>query len=138
MLRDLARNLSNAGFRIGICDERSEIAACFGGIAQCDLGPRTDVMDGCPKSEGMLMMLRSMAPQVLAVDEITAPEDAAALLTAAGCGAVLLATAHGEGDGLSRRPLYRKLLEERVFQRVVTIRRTEHGRTYAVEEPEPW
>ena len=82
LLRDLIRELScggtwGAGKNVSVVDERSEIAACFGGVAQCDLGPRTDVMDGCPKSEGMLMMLRSMAPQVLAVDEITAPEDIA-------------------------------------------------------------
>ena len=54
---------------VSVVDERSEIAACFEGIAQCDLGPRADVMDGCPKAEGMLMMLRSMAPDVMAVDE---------------------------------------------------------------------
>ena len=65
LLRDLIRELScggtwGAGKNVSVVDERSEIAACFGGIAQCDLGPRTDVMDGCPKSEGMLMMLRSM------------------------------------------------------------------------------
>ena len=63
------RGTWGAGKNVSVVDERSEIAACFGGVAQCDLGPRTDVMDGCPKSEGMLMMLRSMAPQVLAVDE---------------------------------------------------------------------
>lgn len=64
LLRDLIRELScggtwGAGKNVSVVDERSEIAACFGGVAQCDLGPRTDVMDGCPKSEGMLMMLRS-------------------------------------------------------------------------------
>ena len=69
LLRDLIRELScggtwGAGKNVSVVDERSEIAACFGGVAQCDLGPRTDVMDGCPKSEGMLMMLRSMAPLV--------------------------------------------------------------------------
>ena len=72
LLRDLIRELScggtwGAGKNVSVVDERSEIAACFGGVAQCDLGPRTDVMDGCPKSQGMLMMLRSMSPQVLAV-----------------------------------------------------------------------
>ena len=115
LLRDLIRELScggtwGAGKNVSVVDERSEIAACFGGIAQCDLGPRTDVMDGCPKSEGMLMMLRSMAPQVLAVDEITAPEDVAALCAAAGCGVTVLATAHGENRAdLSRRAVYAPL-----------------------------
>ena len=91
-------------------------------------------MDGCPKSEGMLMMLRSMAPQVLAVDEITAPEDVAALVSAAGCGVTLLATAHGAGrEDLSRRKLYRGLLEEGVFRRLVRIRREAGRRIYKVE-----
>lgn len=142
LLRDLVRCISEGEgtppLRVGLADERGEVAALYGGVPQLQVGRRTDVVEGCPKAQGAMLLLRAMNPQVLALDEITAPEDAAALLTAAGCGAVLLATAHGEGDSLSRRPLYRRLLEERVFQRVVTICRTEQGRTYAVEEPEPW
>ena len=76
-----------------------------------------------------------MNPQVLAVDEITAPEDAAALRTAAGCGVTLLATAHGAGrEDLTRRPLYRGLLEEGMFRRLVEITRREGRREYRVEE----
>ena len=141
LLRDLIRELScggtwGAGKNVSVVDERSEIAACFGGVAQCDLGPRTDVMDGCPKSEGMLMMLRSMAPQVLAVDEITAPEDVEAILQAAGCGVSLLATAHGNSvKDLSLRPVYRRLLESGVFRRVILLKRAPDGsRSAAVEE----
>ena len=74
-------------------------------------------------------------PQVLAADEITAPEDVAALRTACGCGVTLLATAHGEGRGdLERRALYRPLLEDRCFRRLVRIVRDEAGRHYQVEE----
>ena len=141
LLRDLVRCISDGEgtppLRVGLADERGEVAALYGGVPQLCVGRRTDVIEGCPKAQGAMLLLRAMNPQVLAMDEITAPEDVAALLTAAGCGAVLLATAHGEGDELTRRPLYRRMLEERIFQRVVSIQRTEQGRSYTVDAPEP-
>ena len=131
LLRDLVRAVS-AGE--GAADERGEIAALFDGVPQLDVGPRTDVMEGCPKAWGLMTLLRGMNPQVLAVDEITAPEDVAALVSAAGCGVTLLATAHGAGrEDLSRRKLYRGLLEEGVFRRLVRIRREAGRRIYEVE-----
>lgn len=140
LLRDLVRCISDGDgtppLRVGLADERGEVAALYGGVPQLRVGRRTDVIEGCPKAQGAMLLLRAMNPQVLAMDEITAPEDVAALLTAAGCGAVLLATAHGEGDELTRRPLYRTMLEERIFQRVVSIQRTEQGRSYTVDAPE--
>lgn len=141
LLRDLVRCISDGDgtppLRVGLADERGEVAALYGGVPQLRVGRRTDVIEGCPKAQGAMLLLRAMNPQVLAMDEITAPEDVAALLTAAGCGAALLATAHGEGDELTRRPLYRTMLEERIFQRVVSIQRTEQGRSYTVDAPEP-
>ena len=141
LLRDLVRCISDGDgtppLRVGLADERGEVAALYGGVPQLRVGQRTDVIEGCPKAQGAMLLLRAMNPQVLAMDEITAPEDVAALLTAAGCGTVLLATAHGEGDELTRRPLYRTMLEERIFQRVVSIQRTEQGRSYTVDAPEP-
>lgn len=141
LLRDLVRCISDGDgtppLRVGLADERGEVAALYGGVPQLCVGRRTDVIEGCPKAQGAMLLLRAMNPQVLAMDEITAPEDVGALLTAAGCGAVLLATAHGEGDELTRRPLYRTMLEERIFQRVVSIQRTEQGRSYTVDAPEP-
>lgn len=141
LLRDLVRCISDGEgtppLRVGLADERGEVAALYGGVPQLRVGRRTDVIEGCPKAQGAMLLLRAMNPQVLAMDEITAPEDVGALLTAAGCGAVLLATAHGEGDELARRPLYRRMLEERIFQRVVSIQRTELGRSYTVDAPEP-
>ena len=141
LLRDLVRCISDGDgtppLRVGLADERGEVAALYGGVPQLRVGQRTDVIEGCPKAQGAMLLLRAMNPQVLAMDEITAPEDVGALLTAVGCGAVLLATAHGEGDELTRRPLYRTMLEERIFQRVVSIQRTEQGRSYTVETPEP-
>ena len=141
LLRDLVRCISDGDgtppLRVGLADERGEVAALYGGVPQLRVGRRTDVIEGCPKAQGAMLLLRAMNPQVLAMDEITAPEDVAALLTAAGCGAVLLATAHGEGGELMQRPLYRTMLEERIFQRVVSIQRTEQGRSYTVDAPEP-
>lgn len=138
LLRDLVRCVSEgegiAPMRVGLADERGEVAALYGGVPQLQVGRRTDVVEGCPKAAGAILLLRAMNPQVLALDEITAPQDVSALLTAAGCGSVLLATAHGEEGHLERRPLYRRLMKEGVFQRMVTIRRTQEGREYRVEE----
>lgn len=135
LLRDLIRLLGLRGVRTGLADERGEVAALRGGVPQLDVGPLADVLDGCPKGEGLLLLLRAMAPQVLAADEITRPEDTAALCQGANCGAALLATAHGtDWDGLRRREVYRPLLEQRVFRRLVTIRREGGRRSYRVEE----
>lgn len=137
LLRDLIRAVSDgegtAPLRVGVADERGELAAMYEGLPQFDVGRHTDVMDGCPKDAGLLMLLRGMNPQVLAADEITAPADCAALEMAANCGVVLLATAHGESlDDLRSRPLYRRLLEQNIFRRVVTIDRQGGGRRYRV------
>lgn len=139
LLRDIIRRVSEGEgclpLRVAVADERGEVAALYGGRPQLDVGRRTDVAEGCPKAQGLMMLLRAMNPQVLAVDEITAPEDAAALRTAAGCGVTLLATAHGAGrEDLTRRPLYRGLLEEGMFRRLVEITRREGRREYRVEE----
>lgn len=139
LLRDIIRRVSEGEgclpLRVAVADERGEVAALYGGRPQLDVGRRTDVAEGCPKDQGLMLLLRAMNPQVLAVDEITAPEDAAALRTAAGCGVTLLATAHGAGrEDLTRRPLYRGLLEEGMFRRLVEITRREGRREYRVEE----
>ncbi|MCL1924793.1 MAG: stage III sporulation protein AA [Defluviitaleaceae bacterium] len=93
ILRDLIRNLSEK-FTIGVVDERSELAACHLGIPQNDLGKRTDILDACPKSIGMEMLLRSMAPQIIAIDELGSGEEEQVkkILTA---GIKLICTMHG-------------------------------------------
>lgn len=140
LLRDLIRALSDGEggppLRVGVADERGEIAALWEGKPELDVGKHTDVMDGCPKALGLELLLRGMNPQVLAADELTSPDDIGAAELAAGCGVPLLATAHGNGrDGLLRRPLYRRLLALGVFQKLVTIRRDpDGGRETAVED----
>lgn len=128
LLRDLARMLSDGEgcvpHRVGIVDERSEIAGMHHGIPQFDLGIRSDVLDGCPKAEGLMMLLRSMSPEVLLCDEIGRPEDAAALREAANAGVPVIATAHGScEEDLLERPVMRDLLESRCFCRLVILSR---------------
>ncbi len=137
LLRDLIRALSDGAgrppLRVGAADERGELAAMWGGVPQFHIGAHTDVLDGCPKGTGLLMLLRGMNPQVLAADEITAPADIAALETAANCGVALLATAHGADlADLTRRPLYRRLLALGIFRRLVVIRREAGERRFQV------
>ena len=104
------------------------------GAPQMDVGPRTDVLDACPKALGIPMALRAMNPQVIAVDEITAEADLRAAAQAAGCGVRLLATAHAAcAAELEERPLYRQLLADKVFRLAVRITREGSERRYAVE-----
>lgn len=104
LLRDLIRQLSEgvprlhfAGVNVSVVDERSELAGCVSGIPQLDVGSRTDILDGCPKSEGIRMMIRSMAPQVVAADEIGTADDVLALEEALQSGVKVLTTVHGNG-----------------------------------------
>lgn len=101
LLRDLIRQVSDGskwgrGMTVGVVDERSEIAGSFCGKPQNDVGMRTDVLDACPKSLGMMMLLRAMSPDVIAIDELGNREELEALSRAAACGCRILATAHGE------------------------------------------
>lgn len=107
MLRDACRMLSKAGKEISIVDERGEIAAVRNGAPQLDAGERTDVCEGLPKAQAIMMLLRSMSPEVVAVDEIGSNEDAQAISEAARMGASVLATAHASDiyDALERKML---------------------------------
>ena len=151
LLRDLVRLMSRGeqfevGFRppdgirqfppqrIALIDERDEIAVMYRGQPQMDVGPRTDILNGCPKAAAIPMVLRAMNPQIIALDEITVQEDLQAIAQAAGCGVGLLATIHaGSVEELQAKPLYRALLEGRVFRQAVLIRRGSAGWAYAVE-----
>jgi stage III sporulation protein AA len=133
LLRDLIRVISNGGCRVSAADERGEIAACYNGTPQLDTGRNTDVMTGIPKAAAAMMMLRGMAPQVLALDEITAPEDASALTACVGCGVTVISTAHASGtDDLRRRPVYKGLTD--IFERIILISGTGLSRKYDILE----
>lgn len=135
LLRDLIRIYSDQWrLRVGVADERGEIAALHQGVPQFYLGATVDVMEGCGKSEAGILLLRSMNPRVIAMDEVTSPEDVSALSVIAHCGTAVLATAHGRSVAeLCRRPLYQTLLEQKLFQAAVTITRTQGKRQYTVE-----
>ena len=139
LLRDLIRGLSSGvcgiPLRVGVVDERGELAAMWNGVPQLELGPQTDILDGCSKAEGLMILLRAMNPQVLAMDEITAPEDIDALRAAAGCGVSLLATAHGGSvNDLHTRPLYETLLHSKIFHFLLQIKVINGTRRYRLEE----
>lgn len=127
LLRDLIRLLSYGsqeiyGRTVGVVDERSEIGACYRGEPQNDLGYRTDILDGCPKVEGMMLLVRSMAPEVIAVDEIGSREDVEALEYVISSGVKLLATVHGNGmDDIKAKPVLGRLVQEKVFQRYIVL-----------------
>jgi stage III sporulation protein AA len=136
LLRDLARLISRGhpevaggsaarrGFKVGIVDERSELAACIKGVPRFDLGPRTDVMDGCPKAEGMMMMIRSLSPEVIIVDEIGRAEDAVAIHEALHAGISVIATAHGvDLHNVSKRPTLKELIASQTFARFIILER---------------
>ena len=122
LLRDLIRLASESGWNVAVADERSELAACWDGVSQLDVGPRTDVMDGCPKALALPMLIRACAPQLLAADEIGDAADAAALLDARRCGIAVIATAHAAGfaDALRRGSL-EAVLREGAFDRMVLL-----------------
>lgn len=127
LLRDIVRILSDGteaipGMTVGVVDERSEIAACYMGMPQNDIGIRTDILDCCPKAEGMLMLIRSMSPNVIAVDEIGSREDIDAISYVINCGCSMIATVHGDSiDDIRNKPVLRKLVEERVFERYIVL-----------------
>lgn len=122
LLRDCVRRLSDGGRRVSVADERGEIAACADGAPQLDVGRCTDVLSGCRKSEAVMMLLRTMNPEWIAVDEITAPADLDAIAQCSYCGVRLLATAHASGvEELHSRPLYRRLCELGVFEKLLIL-----------------
>ena len=127
LLRDIIRQLSNGwantpGLTVGVVDERSELAGCYQGIPQNDLGMRTDVLDCCPKSEGMQMLVRSMSPDVVAVDELGCEEDFKAVESVIHCGCKLIATAHGNClEDVLDQPFFYKLMTEKVFERYIIL-----------------
>lgn len=129
LLRDLARVISTgtrllSGRKVSIVDERSEIAGCVNGIPQKNVGPRTDVMDGCPKAEGMMMMIRSMSPDVLIADEIGRTEDGYALEEAIHAGISVITSVHGKDlKDIMRRPTLSRILQSGVFERYVLLAR---------------
>lgn len=118
-LRDLVRQVSQRE-TVAVVDERCELfpERFFTGSMSLD------VLSGCPKAVGIDMLLRTMGPQTIAVDEITAPEDCSALLQAGWCGVRLIATAHAaDMSDLLSRALYKPLLSDKLFRHILIMKR---------------
>jgi len=131
LLRDVARIISSGiekanipPLKVGIVDERSEIAGCVHGIPQLTFGPRVDILDSCPKAEGMMMLIRSMSPDVLVIDEVGREEDAAAIMEAVNAGIKLLMTTHGNSlEEIRKRPTLQPIIDMGIFTRFVELSR---------------
>ena len=136
LLRDLIRCLSDGCAqcppqRVAVVDERSEIAMMYQGLPQVSIGTHTDVLDACPKAIGIPLLIRSVNPQIIAVDEITESADIRTMIAAANCGVKFLATIHAlDRQELQHKPLYTELMDANVFSTLITIGK---GRQYQVE-----
>ena len=134
LLREWVRYFSDRGFTAAVADERSEIAALADGVPQLAVGRCTDVMEGCSKWQAAVMLLKTMSPDLLALDEITAPEDAKAVSLCTHCGTAVIACVHAAGlADLRQRPLYRELLALGAFQQAVIIEKQDGQRVYRME-----
>lgn len=137
LLRDLIRQVSDGnawvkGCTVGVVDERSELGGCYLGRAQNNLGMRTDILDCCPKAEGMIMLIRSMAPKVIAVDEIGAGEDIRSIEYAMHCGCRMVATVHGASIAeIQKKPFFGQMMKQKRFERYVVL-----GNTHRIGEIE--
>ncbi|MBC5688017.1 stage III sporulation protein AA [Mediterraneibacter sp. NSJ-55] len=131
LIRDLVRQISDGntyvkGCTVGVVDERSELGGCYLGVAQNHLGSRTDVLDCCPKAEGMIMLIRSMAPQVIAVDEIGTQEDIHAIEYAMQCGCKMIASVHSTSmEEAKKKPILGELIRRKRFERYVVLQNEE-------------
>ena len=131
VLRQLIRLLSNGlpcigleGQVVGVVDERSKIAGMYQGVPSFDLGMRTDVLDRCPKALGIGILIRTMSPAVVAVDELGGVEDIEAVRDAIRCGVRVLATVHADSlEELKKREYLKDLLKTEAFERVVLLSR---------------
>lgn len=126
-LRDCVRLLSDGevtsrGYRICVVDERSEIAAAHRGIPQNDVGSRTDVLDRCPKNPGMVMALRAMNPEIIAVDELGTARDYEAVRQVMYCGCKILGTMHARDiEELEQKETMKKWVEQELFERYIIL-----------------
>ncbi len=135
LIRDIARIisgddgcLSGQMRKVGIVDERSEIAACSRAIPQMTFGPSVDVLDGCPKAEGIMMMIRSMSPEVIIVDEVGHSNDIQALIEAYHSGVVVIGTVHAKSyEDARNRPSLAPLFLNHTFDRYIELNRSVTG-----------
>lgn len=128
VLRDLTRQISNRGIKVSAADDRGELAALYHGIPQNDIGLQTDVMENAPKSEAVLMMLRSMSPQLIVTDEIASEADAAAVMQCFGTGVAVIGSAHGSSfEEIEHRGILQPLLGGIGFKKIILLQKDGSG-----------
>lgn len=129
LLRDIVRNLSDGneslgfkGVKVALIDERNEISGSYLGVSQMDLGCRTDIIETCPKEIGIMMLLRSMSPNVIVTDEIGSIEEIKSLYTALNGGVNLITTVHGNSiEDIKERKELSSLLDKELFKKVIIL-----------------
>ncbi|GAA0708089.1 stage III sporulation protein AA [Paraclostridium ghonii] len=129
LVRDIVRNLSNGnkemgfkGIKVALIDERNEISGSYLGIAQMDVGIRTDIIETCPKDIGIMMLLRAMSPNLIVTDEIGSEKEIKALYTALNGGVSLITTVHGNSiEDIRERKELSKLLDKELFKKVIIL-----------------
>lgn len=133
LLRDCIRQFSDGnsygkGVSVTVIDERSEIAACYQGVPQNQVGFRTDILDCCKKVTGMELAVRAMAPKILAIDELGGMEDVKAVERMIHCGCHILSTIHGENlEEVWSKPYFQTAIKEGWFQRFVVLKKGRIG-----------
>lgn len=121
LLRDIARNLTFLNYKVAICDERSEIAGMHQGISPFQFGPMADILDGCPKAEGIMMLIRSMSPHVIIADEIGMAADFDAVRTCVRCGVSVITSIHGSDyDDLKKHKFF-SCMDEGIFSNIIFL-----------------
>lgn len=138
-MRDITRNISNGilnklqGLNVVVIDERGEISSSYRGVMQNDLGIRTDVINDIPKSIGMKIAIRSMAPQVLIADEIGSEDDSEAIKYAMCCGVKGVFSAHGNSlEDVMKNPELKGLIQDKIFEKIIIIK-SRYGPNYEIE-----
>ena len=129
MLRDVIKNISNGvtnfnfrGKTVGVVDERGEIAAMYQGVPQNDVGIRTDVIENVPKPIGMKMLIRSMAPEVIACDEIGSKEDVEAIKEAMISGVKGIFTMHGKNmEDIRMNQSIKELIDNKKIEKIIFL-----------------
>ncbi|HSQ88460.1 stage III sporulation protein AA [Romboutsia sp.] len=129
LIRDIVRNLSNGneeygfkGIKIALIDERNEISGSYLGSPQMDVGIRTDIIETCPKDLGIMMLLRSMSPNLIVTDEIGSIDEIKALYTALNGGVSLITTVHGDSiEDIKNRKELSQLLDKDLFKKVIIL-----------------
>lgn len=123
LLRDIAAQLSKSGVKTAVCDERSEICGMNGGIPSYDFGITLDVLDGCPKAEGMKMMIRAMSPEVIITDEIGKPEDVEAVKDCTNTGVKIITSIHADSMEDLHKSEIHSLIENETFRTIIFLTR---------------